>query len=126
MSFKKAILLDRYIIATVLTGVLLISCNNRSMEGMVIFTRVPIDNFDNNKEEITHKYPGAQIVAVHPDKPEGSEIILTTDFYSACSPGISYDAKHMLFLAQQNENDSWQVWEMDLRKRTSQKITDFE
>jgi len=125
MSFKKALLLAEYIIATVLTGVLLISCNNRSVEGMVLFTRVPIDNFDNNKEEITHNYPGAQIVAVHPDKSEESEIILSTDFYSACSPSISYDAKHILFLAQQNENDSWQVWEMDLRKRTSQKITDF-
>ena len=125
MSFKKAILLARYIIATVLTGVLLISCNNRSIEGMVLFTRVPIDNFDNNKEEITHKYPGASLVAVDLNKPDKSEIVLTTDFYSACSPGISYDAKHILFLAQQNENDSWQVWEMDLRKRTSKKITDF-
>jgi len=126
MSLKNTLLLTGYLIATVLTGVLLISCNNRSLEGMVLFTRVPIDNFDNNKEGMTHKYPGAQIVAVHPDKPEGSEIILTTDFYSACSPGISYDAKRILFLAQQNENDSWQVWEMNLEKRTSKKITDFE
>ena len=126
MSFKKALLLAEYIIAVGLASIFLFSCNSRSMEGMVLFTRVPIDNFDNNKEEITHNYPGASLVAVDLNKPGKSEIILTTDFYSACSPGISYDAKHILFLAQQNENDSWQVWEMDLRKRTSQKITDFE
>lgn len=126
MSSRKALLFAGYIIATVLTGVLLISCNNRSVEGMVLFTRVPIDNFNNNKEETGHKYPGAQIAAIHPDKSEEFEIILTNDFYSACSPGISYDAKNMLFTAQQNENDSWQVWEMNLEKRTSKKVTDFE
>ena len=126
MSLKRTLLLAGYIITSVLTGVLLISCNNRSIEGMVLFTRVPNDNIDNHKEEITHMYPGAQIVAVNPDEPDKSEIILTTDFYSACSPEISYDAKHMLFLAQQNENDNWQVWEMNLEKRTSKKITDFE
>jgi len=125
MSLKNTQLLAGCIISMVLTGVLLISCNNRSIEGMILFTKVPIDNFDNNKEEITHKYPGAQIVAVNPDNPDKSEIILTTGFYSACSPGISYDAKHILFLAQQNEKDSWQIWEMDLGKRTSKKITDF-
>ncbi|MEA3478366.1 MAG: hypothetical protein U9R60_09325 [Bacteroidota bacterium] len=93
---------------------------------MIIFTRVPIDNFDNQEDDINYKYPGASLVAVDLNKPDKSEIILTTDFYSACSPSISYDAKHILFIAQQNENDSWQVWEMDLRKRTSKKITDFE
>ncbi|MCK4466246.1 MAG: hypothetical protein KAU83_11095 [Bacteroidales bacterium] len=126
MNVRKAILLAGYTIAVGLTGIYLASCRNQSLAGMVVFTRVPIDNFDIHEEEITHKYPGAQIVAVNPDKPDKSEIILTTDLYSACSPRISYDAKRILFLAQQNENDSWQVWEMDLRKRTSKKITDFE
>jgi hypothetical protein len=96
------------------------------MEGMVIFTRVPIDNFGFHEEDITHNFPRACLAAVNPDEPDGSEIILTTDFYSACSPEISYDANQMLFIAQQNENDSWQVWEMNLEKRTNSKITDFE
>ncbi len=126
MSLRQAILFAGYIIAFVLTGVFLISCNSRSMEGMVIFTRVPLDNFGFKEEDITHNFPGACLAIVNPDEPDGSEIILTTDFYSACSPEISYDAKHMLFVAQRNGDDTWQVWEMDLRKRSSKKITDFE
>ena len=125
MNVRKAILLAGYIIAVGLTSIYLTSCRNKSLTGMVVFTRVPIDNFDIHEKGITHKYPGAQIVAVNPDNPDKSEIILTTDFYSACSPEISYDAKQMLFVAQRNEHEPWQVWEMDLRKGTSKKITDF-
>ena len=126
MSLRRTIILAGYIIAIGITGIYLASCRSQSMEGMIVFTQVPIDNFDIRENDISHKYPGAQIVAINPNKPDGSEIILTTDFYSACSPDISYDAKHMLFTAQQNENDSWQVWEMNLKEKTSKKITDFE
>jgi hypothetical protein len=59
-------------------------------------------------------------------EPAGSETILTADFYSACTPGISYDAKQMLFLAQQKEHEPWQVWEMDLADGSSRQITDFD
>ena len=125
MSLRQVTLFAVYITALTLTGIFLLSCNSRSMEGMVIFTCVPLDHFALQEEERLHNYPGAQIVAVHPDKPEGSEIILTTDFYSACSPEISYDAKQMLFVAQRNEYEPWQVWEMDLENGTSKQITDF-
>ncbi|MBA7522661.1 hypothetical protein ES705_14781 [subsurface metagenome] len=125
MSLRQAIIFAAYIIVLVFTGIFLLSCNSRSMEGMVIFTRVPVDHFALQEEERLHNYPGAKIVAMNPDKPEGSEIILTTDFYSACSPEISYDAKQMLFVAQRNEHEPWQVWEMDLKNGTSKQITDF-
>lgn len=125
MSLRQAIFLAGTIIAVGLTSIVPISCNSRSMEGMVVFSRVPVDHFGFQEEGLPHNYPGAQIVAVNPDKPEGSEVILTTDFYSACSPEISYDAKQMLFVAQRNEHESWQVWEMDLKNGTSKQITDF-
>jgi hypothetical protein len=60
------------------------------------------------------------------DNPQGSEAILTEGFHSACSPEISYDAKRMLFLAQKEKQDTWQVWEMDLKSGSSRKITDFQ
>jgi len=104
----------------------LISCSNLTSEGMVIFTRVPADKFSIHAKVITHQYPDAQIVAADMADPAGSETILTADFYSACSPRISYNAKHMLFLAQQIENDTWQVWEMDLEDGTSRQITEFD
>ncbi len=115
----------RYFLAILFAGILLNSCNNHSLDGMVIFTRVPVDNFDFSEKNITHKYEEAQIIAINVDEPDGSEIILTADFYSACSPDISYDAKFMLFTAQQNKNDSWQIWEMNLEKGISKKIADF-
>jgi hypothetical protein len=116
--------------AGILTGIgllmiLLTSCGDSPADGMVIFTRVPADHFESGEEGIIQQYPGAQIVAIHPGRPDRSEIILTSDFFSACSPRLSYDAKQMLFTAQRNENDSWQIWEMDLKKGTSRKITDF-
>jgi len=125
MKLRKTIILAVYLIAIGLSGIYLVSCGHQSMEGMIVFTRVPIDNFDIRENEIIHKYPGAQIIAINSDNPDGTEIVLTNDFYSACSPNISYDASHMLFTAQQNENDIWQIWEMNLEKRTSKQITDF-
>ncbi len=125
MKLRKTIILAVYLIAIGLSGIYLVSCGNQSMEGMIVFTRVPIDNFDIRENEIIHKYPGAQIIAINPNNPDRTEIVLTNGFYSACSPNISYDASHMLFTAQQNENDNWQIWEMNLEKRTSKQITDF-
>ncbi|MCD6597565.1 MAG: hypothetical protein J7L04_07760 [Bacteroidales bacterium] len=125
MKLRKTIILAAYLITIGLSGIYLVSCRNQSMEGMIVFTKVPIDNFNTLEDEIIHNYPGAQIVAINPDKLEKPEIVLTGDFYSACSPKISYDASHMLFTAQQNENDSWQIWEMNLEKLTSKKISNF-
>jgi len=127
MSFLKNINGSAgYILAVVFAGLFLNSCNNHSFDGMVIFTQVPADNSDFNEKNIAGKYEGAQIVAINPDKPSKSETVLTDDFYSACSPEISYDAKHLLFTAQKNKDDSWQIWEMNLEKGTSKKITDFD
>ena len=126
MKLSRAIIVAGILIGTGLMSIYLTSCDNRSSDGTIIFTRIPVNNFGSVQDDVVHHYPGAQIVALHPDKPQGSENILSAEFYSACSPGISYDAKRMLFLAQQNEGDTWQVWEMDLGKGTSTQITDFE
>ena len=126
MNLRKAILWGVYLLVSGLLGTCLISCNNLTTEGMVIFTRVPVDQVNFQAEAFTHQYPGAQIVAVDMHDPTGSETILTADFYSACSPRISYNAQHMLFLAQQRENDTWQVWELDLADGDSRQITKFD
>jgi len=126
MSLRKTILWAGYLIGSGLLSTCLISCSNLASEGMVIFTRVPAGQFNFHEETFIHQHPGAQIVAVDMVDPFGSETILTADFYSACTPGISYDAKQMLFLAQQKEHDTWQVWEMDLADGSSRQITNFD
>ena len=117
MSFRKVISLAVYLIALGFIGINLVSCGNKTEDGMLVFTRVPVENFNLKEANIVHSYIGAQIVAINPDKPEASEVVLSSDFYSACSPDISYDAKKMLFIAQERENDTWQVWEMNISKR---------
>ena len=126
MSLRKSILPAVYLMGAGLISMYLISCSSGISEGMIIFTRVPADQFIFNAGTFTLQYPGAQVVAVDMYNPAGSETILTADFYSACNPRISYDAKHMLFLAQQKENDGWQVWEMDLADGASRQITEFD
>ena len=126
MSPRKSILSAVYLIGAGLIIMYLISCSSGISDGMVIFTRVPADQLNFHAETFTHQFPGAQIVAADMDDPAGSETILTADFYSACTPRISYDAKHMLFLAQQKKNDTWQIWEMDLSDGAIRQITKFD
>ena len=126
MNLKKSIILTFFFIAVIITGICLVSCTNQSPKGMMIFVSVPVDNFSLNDENIYHNFPGSSLMIINPSKSAGSEINLTPDFYSACFPQISYDAKHLLFTGQKNKNDPWQVWEMDLKKKKSRKVTDFE
>jgi hypothetical protein len=107
-------------------ALLLISCKSKPVKnGMLILSETP----GNIKPDLLsgpagRYFPGARISVIRPGKPD-SHIILTEDFYSACFPDISYDGRFMLFTAQQNEGDPWQIWEMELRKLKSRKITSF-
>ncbi|KPL08599.1 MAG: hypothetical protein AMS26_24360 [Bacteroides sp. SM23_62] len=125
MNLRKAIISAGVLTGTGLISIYLTSCGSRLAEGMILFTRVPAEQAESLEGEIIHHYPGAQIVVIHPDRPGRSETILSSEFYSACSPFLSYDARRILFTAQQKEDDPWQVWEMDLKNGTSKQITDF-
>ncbi len=109
------------------SAIFLSSCRKKSMEGMIVFTRVVTMPKDINY--ITGdgwKYiPEASIVALNPYKPGGSLKVLTEGFYSARSPEISYDGKYLLFAAQQKQNDPWQICEMNLSDMKIRKITSF-
>lgn len=126
MNLRKSIKLAAYFLGIGLLSTYLSSCSSLTTESMIIFTRVPADQFNFQESAGTSQYPGAQIVALDMDDPAGSETILTADFHAACTPRISYDAKHILFLAQEKEHEAWQVWEMDIKNGNSRKITDFE
>jgi hypothetical protein len=49
--------------------------------------------------------------------------MLTGSFYSALSPEISYDGKKFLFAARKEQNDPWQVWEMNLKNLKLTQVT---
>jgi hypothetical protein len=93
------------------------------MDGMLIITLAGGNNHDMNfiTGESWRYVQGSQIAAFNQDKPSSLKI-LTKEFYSACFPEISYDGKYMLFSAQKNEGDNWQIWEMKLNNRKSREI----
>jgi len=95
------------------------------MDGMIIITRTKEKTENANYITGDHwRYlPQAQIVELDPAKPDRSIKILTSDYYSARSPQISYDGKHMLFCAQQKQTDPWQIWEMNLSNRKTIQVT---
>jgi hypothetical protein len=101
------------------------SCKGKSHDGMIIFTRsaakLQIPYYD--KQDSWKYVSPVQIVALNRDKPEGSLKVLTSDFYSARSPRVSYDGKYLLFAAQQKQSDIWQIWEMDLDNLKTRQVT---
>lgn len=113
-------------IVTILTGFSLVSCNDKSMNGMLIATRIPAGETEEIAETIFLNLPESELIAVHPDDAEVTVTELTQGFYSACSPNLSYDGRKILFAGQKNSNDNWQVWEMDLIKKQYKQITHFD
>lgn len=111
------------ILSAFLLVVFSVSCSN-STEGRLIITQVLETGIVPGKggSDFQRYVQGAQIVMLNPEKPAAAKI-LTKDFYSACSPDVSWDGKHMLFAAQQKEHDVWQIWEMDLRNKKYRQIT---
>lgn len=105
--------------------ILIPSCEGkRGNDRILILTEVQgkIKTPDYLSGESWRYLPGARICSIDPDQPNSLKI-LTKDFHSACFPSISYDGRFMLFSAQKNEGDRWQIWEMNLKNLKYRKIT---
>jgi len=93
--------------------------------GMLIATEARLSSFIQDGVTDPGRYiTGSRIIAFNPGKPAKVRV-LTGDFYSAAYPEISYDGKQILFSAQKNQGDVWQIWEMNLRKLKYRQITSF-
>ncbi len=92
------------------------SCTKPSLEGNIIITAV--SNKQQAIEFKTMKYrgllDGAKILAINTENKPSTALLLTDDFYAACSPDISFDARKMVFAGQKSNTDIWQIYEMDL------------
>jgi hypothetical protein len=120
----KRILFFTEIILLSLACVIIISCSRKASDNKLILTEVPGDIQLQDYSVVTswHYLPGARISTIETGKP-GLHKILTGEFYSACSPEISYDGRFMLFAGQQKKNDSWQIWEMNLKNLKYRQVT---
>ncbi len=93
--------------------------------GMLIATEARLSSFTEDGLTDPGRYiTGTRIIAFDPGKPSKVRV-LTGDFYSAAYPEISYNGKQILFSAQKNQGDVWQIWEMNLRRLTYRQITSF-
>ena len=123
MNIKRTIILLN-ILALSLACMLFTSCKGKSMNGMLIITQVKgdIQNLNFITGEDWRYTPEAQLALLDPNKPASLKV-LTHDFYSACSPEISFDGKYMLFAAQKKNGTPWQIWEMNLENLKTKQIT---
>jgi hypothetical protein len=87
------------------------------LEVPIVATQVPADGkrvprgWRPDGVSRTDWFEGAQVVLVAPD---GSARVLSRDFYSACDPDVSLDAKKVLFAGRKAKDENWAVWEIDL------------
>ena len=109
-------------IVTCLLIVLSFSCKKKVAKELVICTQVPVSKSISAQENIL--YPEkARLIAFSIDNPKETFKILSSEFYSACSPDVFYTGETLVFSAQKNKGDVWQIWELNLMNFKTKPIT---
>ncbi|MEN8229865.1 MAG: hypothetical protein ABFS38_17015 [Bacteroidota bacterium] len=99
------------------TILLCLSCNNNSLDGFIVAVELPEGN-ENSMD-------GAALIAVDPINPEKTARSLSEDFHSACQPVLSNNGRYLIFSGKKRLEDSWQIWRMDLQKKSTNRVTDL-
>lgn len=125
MNIKRSNIVFIIIVTLSCSCIFFSSCKQRSLEGMIIFTEVAGDlqDVDHITGNSWRYFSESRIVALSSNKSGEQFKILSKDFLSACSPKISYDGNFMLFSAQKEQNDMWQIWEMNLENLKVRQVT---
>jgi hypothetical protein len=110
----------------ILSVILLTACGGRSKEGLLIITEITESSYDPDfiSGESWRYLPQTRLVAFDPENPDKDPEILSSGFYSARSPEVSYEGTHLLFAGQKNQDDPWQIWEMELASSEISQITE--
>jgi Hydrazine synthase alpha subunit middle domain len=73
---------------------------------------------------LTQRFPqGSAIVRFTPSRGTTSLVRLTSGFFAAADPQISFDGAKVLFSGRKAPGDYWQIWEMDLTGEHKRQIT---
>jgi hypothetical protein len=123
-TIRTTIIIPVIIIAITLPLIFFISCTKNTTSGLIIITEVPgkLQNMNFETGNNWRYLPQAQLVSIDPDDPEEPPVLLTGEFYSACSPSVSFDGRFVLFAAQQKQDDPWNIWEMNLGNLKVRKV----
>ena len=99
---------------------LLASCDRSPKAGTLVLTQVKRSAGETNVLDQVFDGRGvsSRIVALDPGKAEEGVSELSSGFFAAMSPEISYDGRFLLFAGKRLESDPWRIWEMDLADRS--------
>lgn len=118
----------RLVVSSTFVGIIGIvsACTDESIyDGNVVFTQLPVENVnDVQLEGLDYKYAhDMKIVMASIGTSLENMKVLTSDFYSARAPEISYDGKAMVFSGQKDASSSWQIWVMNFDKMEFTRVT---
>ncbi len=74
----------------------------------IVFTQTPVSG------------EGARLALLETD---GSLQVLSGSFHSAADPEVSFDGKRILFAAQKNRGDNWDIYEMEISGGKPRQVT---
>ncbi len=94
----------------VLTCIFFLASCSQIHNGSIIITRSGIQQPGNTSDSPVAE----QLALINPDKPSEAPVVLTKDFFTARSPRVSYDGNNILFEGRKTQNDTWQIWEMNI------------
>lgn len=121
MQTMRHLIETKAFLASLLVMFLLLfaSCHGPAKPGYLVLTQVKSDSGKALSLERFFEGQGiaSRIVAFDPGNRGAAPLVLTSEFFAAMSPEISYDGKYMLFAGKRLENDPWRIWEMDLSSK---------
>jgi hypothetical protein len=84
----------------------------------IIFVRVPASlpqplTVSGKKHPADHRTDGSQILRLTPGSNGRKTRNLTSGFFAACDPAVSFDGRTILFAGKHKQGDHWQIWRMD-------------
>ena len=86
----------------------------------IVFVQAP----EVNGGSLNARFPeGSRLVRLWPVEPGGTVEPLTSGFFVAADPQVSYDGKRILFAGQLSRGSRWQIWEMNADGSGKRQIT---
>ena len=103
-------------IVAALAGMTGIACSNSSYTGKIVAVELP---------GTTGSQDHSALILIDPEASGKEPDLLTEDFLAAASPSLSHDGRFLYFQGKKQEGDPWQIWMVDLNKKSFTQVTDL-
>jgi hypothetical protein len=92
-------------------------CSNNPYSGKIIAVQNPPGEHQSLEN--------AALIAIDPDAPGKEAELLSEEFAAAASPALSHDGRFLFFQGKKQAAGPWQIWVLDLHKKSYTRITDL-